>query len=219
MNRFLLFLLMIPSALWKRLGADVEQLRAILHVKLMMDNRKPLSFGNNRGVEHKKKKDRKYTTWLTMLFSFFMGFVYVFPVIITEFDPVIGLAFFYTMFIFIFTFTLITDFANVLIDTKDKFVLFSRPVSDRTIMLSRLLYIMIYLLRLVIPMSLPAWIVFGIIKGWKGALFFPFPLVLLVFVVLFLVSALYLLMLRLASPGRFKDVLNYFQIGFSIVFF
>ncbi len=219
MNKFLLFLLMIPSALWKRLGADVEQLRAILHVKLMMDNRKPLSFGNNRGVEHKKKKDRKYTTWLTMLFSFFMGFVYVFPIIITEFDPVIGLAFFYTMFIFIFTFTLITDFANVLIDTKDKFVLFSRPVSDRTIMLSRLLYIMIYLLRLVIPMSLPAWIVFGIIKGWKGALFFPFPLVLLVFVVLFLVSALYLLMLRLASPGRFKDVLNYFQIGFSIVFF
>lgn len=219
MNRFLLFLLMLPSALWKRLGADVEQLRAILHVKLMMDNRKPLSFGNNRGVEHKKKKDRKYTTWLTMFFSFLMGFVYVFPVIITEFDPVIGLAFFYTMFIFIFTFTLITDFANVLIDTKDKFVLFSRPVSDRTIMFSRLLYIMIYLLRLVIPMSLPAWIVFGIIKGWKGALFFPFPLVLLVFVVLFLVSALYLLMLRLASPGRFKDVLNYFQIGFSIVFF
>lgn len=219
MNKFILFLVMIPSGLWKSLGADNDQLRAILNVKLMMDNRKPLSFGNNRGMEQQKKKDRKYTVWLTMLLSFFMGLMYVLPIIITIFDTVIGLAFFYTMFIFVFTFTLITDFANVLIDTKDKFVLFPRPVNDRTIMLSRLLYIMIYLLRLVIPMSIPAWITFGIIKGWKGALFFPLPVLLLVFVVLFLVSAMYIIMLRVAKPGKFKDVLNYFQIGFSIVFF
>src|SRR5690606_22435459 len=191
---------------------------AILQVKLVMDNRKPLSFGANKGVE-RKKKERKYTVWLTMFFSFLMGFVYIFPVFITQYDPVIGLTIFCTMFIFVFTFTLITDFANVLIDTKDKYVLFSRPVSDKTIFLSRLLYISIYLFRLVIPMSLPAWIIFGLIKGWKGALFFPFPLVLSVFVVLFLVCALYLLMLRIARPGRFKDVLNYFQIGFSIMFF
>ncbi|HEY9176808.1 MAG TPA: hypothetical protein VIN07_03920, partial [Flavipsychrobacter sp.] len=157
MNKFILFLMMLPSGLWKSLGADTGQLRAILKAKLLMDNRKPLSFGNNRGVEHKKKKDRKYTVWLTMLLSFFMGIMYVLPILITAFDVVIGLTFFYTMFVFVFTFTLITDFANVLIDTKDKFILFPRPVNDRTIMLSRLLYIMIYLLRLVIPMSIPAW--------------------------------------------------------------
>jgi ABC-2 type transport system permease protein len=219
MNRVLLFLIMLPSGLWKRLGADIAQLQAILKVKLMMDNRKPLSFGNNKGMEHRKKKDRKYTVWLTMFLSFFMGIMYVLPIIITKFDTVIGLTFFYTMFVFVFTFTLITDFANVLIDTKDKFILFPRPVTDRTIMLSRLLYIMIYLLRLVIPMSIPAWIVFGLIKGWKGALFFPVPVLLMVFVVLFLVSAMYIIMLRVAKPGRFKDVLNYFQIIFSIVFF
>lgn len=219
MNKFILFLIMLPSGLWRSLGADTAQLHAILKAKLLMDNRKPLSFGNNRGVEHKKKKDRKYTVWLTMLLSFFMGIMYVLPILITAFDVVIGLTFFYTMFVFVFTFTLITDFANVLIDTKDKFILFPRPVNDRTIMLSRLLYIMIYLLRLVIPMSIPAWITFGIIKGWKGALFFPIPVLLMVFVVLFLVSAMYIIMLRVAKPGKFKDVLNYFQIGFSIVFF
>lgn len=219
MNKVLLFLIMLPSGLWKRLGADVAQLRAILKVKLMMDNRKPLSFGNNKGMEHGKKKDRKYTVWLTMFLSFFMGIMYILPIIITKFDTVIGLTFFYTMFVFVFTFTLITDFANVLIDTKDKFILFPRPVTDRTIMLSRLLYIMIYLLRLVIPMSIPAWIVFGLIKGWKGALFYPIPVLLMVFIVLFLVSAMYIIMLRVARPGKFKDVLNYFQIVFSIVFF
>lgn len=221
MNKLLLKLVMLPSGLWQRMGADKDQLRAILHAKLLMDDRKPLSFGANKGMERKrkKKKDRKNTSLLTMLLSFFMGMIYVFPILMCLSNTVIGLAFFYTMFIFFFTFTLITDFANVLVDTKDKLILFPRPINDRTIMMSRLLYIAIYLFRLAIPMSIPAWIVFGIIKGWIGALFFPFPVLLLVFIVLFVVCGLYILMLRVSKPGKFKEVLNYFQIGFSVVFF
>lgn len=221
MNKLLLKLVMLPSGLWQRMGADKDQLRAILHAKLLMDDRKPLSFGANKGMERKrkKKKDRKNTSLLTMLLSFFMGMIYVFPILMCLSNTVIGLAFFYTMFIFFFTFTLITDFANVLVDTKDKLILFPRPINDRTIMMSRLLYIAIYLFRLAIPMSIPAWIVFGIIKGWVGALFFPFPVLLLVFIVLFVVCGLYILMLRVSKPGKFKEVLNYFQIGFSVVFF
>lgn len=221
MNKLLLKLVMLPSGLWQRMGADKDQLRAILHAKLLMDDRKPLSFGANKGMERKrkKKKGRKNTSLLTMLLSFFMGMIYVFPILMCLSNTVIGLAFFYTMFIFFFTFTLITDFANVLVDTKDKLILFPRPINDRTIMMSRLLYIAIYLFRLAIPMSIPAWIVFGIIKGWVGALFFPFPVLLLVFIVLFVVCGLYILMLRVSKPGKFKEVLNYFQIGFSVVFF
>lgn len=221
MNKLLLKLVMLPSGLWQRMGADKDQLRAILHAKLLMDDRKPLSFGANKGMERKrkKKKDRKNTSLLTMLLSFFMGMIYVFPILMCLSNTVIGLAFFYTMFIFFFTFTLITDFANVLVDTKDKLILFPRPINDRTIMMSRLLYIAIYLFRLAIPMSIPAWIVFGIIKGWIGVLFFPFPVLLLVFIVLFVVCGLYILMLRVSKPGKFKEVLNYFQIGFSVVFF
>ncbi|MCB0700879.1 MAG: hypothetical protein H6551_11040 [Chitinophagales bacterium] len=221
MNKLLLYLMMLPSGLWKRLGADTEQLRAILHAKLLMDDRKPLSFGANKGLERKrkKKKERKNTSFITVLLSFFMGMIYVFPIIMVEANPVIGLAMFYSIFIVFFTFTLITDFANVLVDTKDKLILFPKPVSDKTIMLSRLLYIFIYIFRLAIPMSLPAWIVFGIIKGWVGVLWFPIPLVFLIFVAVFLVCGFYLLMLRLSKPGKFQDVLNYAQIGFSIVFF
>lgn len=218
MSKFLLYLIMLPSGLWRSMGADVIQLRAILHTKLLVDNRKPLSFGNNKGVEH-KKKDRKYTTLLTMLFSLVMGIIYTLPIGMTYLNATIGLSLFYTMFIFLLTFTLVTDFANVLIDTKDKFILFSRPVSDGTIMLSRMLYIFIYMMRVVIPMTIPAWILFTVIKGWKGFLFLPVSVVLMVFVVLFIVCALYILMVQLAGAKRFKDVLNYFQIGFSIIFF
>lgn len=219
MNKLLLFFVMLPSALWRSLGADTAQLRAILHAKLLVDDRKPLAFGGNRGPEKARKKDRKYTSVRTMLLSLFMGCIYLLPIGIVYIDATIGLSLFYLMFVFMLTFTLITDFANVLVDTKDKFILFARPVNDGTIMLSRLLYIFIYLMRVVIPMSIPAWVLFAVITGWKGALFFPFSVLLMVFLVLFIVCALYIIMLQIAGAGKFKDVLNYFQIGFSIVFF
>lgn len=219
MNRFLLFLVMLPKGLWKSLGADLVQLKAILQAKLMADDRKPFSMGANKAVERKKKKPRKNTSLLTAFVSFFMGIVYVFPIVMTRVDPVVGLAVFYTMFIFFLTFMLITDFAKVLVDTQDKLILFPRPVSDKTLMMSRVLYIIIYLLRVVIPMSLPAWILFSVFKGWVGALWFPIPLIFAVFIVIFFINALYMLMLKLSKPGKFKETVNYFQIVFSIVFF
>ncbi len=215
MNKILLSLVMLPSALWERLGADTVQLKAILNAKLLVDDRKPLSFGNNKGPAH----SRKYTTITTMMVSFFMGLIYILPVLITAADTVIGLTMFSTLFMLLLTFTLMTDFVGILIDTRDKLVLFPRPVNDTTIMLSRLLHIFTYLARLVVPMCIPAWIVFGLIKGRKGVLFFPLPVLLSVFVTLFLVCGLYLLVLKLSRPGRFKDVLNFFQILFSVVFF
>ena len=219
MNRLLLFLVMLPKGLWKALGADISQLRAILDAKLKVDDRKPFSMGPNKAVERKKKKKTKNTSLVTVLMSFFMGMIYIMPILITEKNAVVGLAMFYTIFVFFLTFMLITDFAKVIVDTKDKLILFPKPISDKTLMMSRILYISIYLFRFVIPMALPAWIVFGVIKGWVGALWFPFPLLFVVFIVLFVVNGLYILMLKLSKPGKFKETINYFQIGFSIVFF
>lgn len=219
MSKLLLWLIMLPSALWRALGADNEQLRAILYAKLLMDNRKPLAFGGNKGVQRKKKKPLKNTSLKMMFLSLIMGFIYIFPMLLTKADVVLGLTLFYALFIVFMTFTLVTDFSNILIDTKDKFVLFSRPVDDRTVMLSRLLYIAVYLFRLVVPMSVPAWIIFGLMHGWLAAVWFIFPLILVLFMVLFFVCGMYLFIIRISKPGKFKDVLNYFQIGFSVVFF
>src|ERR1043165_7355586 len=45
MNRLLLYLIMLPAGLWRRMGADPLQLHAILDVKLKMDNRRPRGMG------------------------------------------------------------------------------------------------------------------------------------------------------------------------------
>jgi ABC-2 type transport system permease protein len=155
---------------------------------------------------------------LGMMVSFFTGFIYVLPLASMEHHNS-GLWMYYTMFLFLLSLMLITDFSTVLIDTRDKYIVLPQPVNDRTLFLSRMLHIFIYLFRIVLPMSLPGWISVGLIFGWKAAVWFPVPLLLLVFIALFVVIAVYLIMLRIASAEKFKETLSYFQIAFSIVLF
>jgi hypothetical protein len=214
MNKLLLRLALLPARLWEKAGVDLTQLRAILEVKLKMDDRKPLNFGR----QQTKKRNRRFSSVLGMLVSFFTGIIYIFPLIILP-DRLFGLLSFFTVFLFLLTFTLIADFSNVLIDTRDKFIVLPRPVSDRTLAVSRMLHVGIYLFRIVLPMSLPGWIAVGMLDGWRAVLWFPLPLLLLLFTSLFLVMGIYMLILRVAAASRFRDILSYFQIAFSITLF
>lgn len=203
---------MLPSGLWKAMGADNDQLRAILKVKLLMDNRRPLT------MSQRQRKPSKFSIFIGMFLSFVFGIVYVAPFAAFR-DVVTSFTVYYGLFLFLLTFSLVTDFSTTLIDTRDKLVVLPRPVNDRTLLLSRLLHIFLYLLRTVLPMALPGWIVAGLAYGWKAALFFPVPLLCTVLLCLFIVMSLYLLLLRFTKPGRFKEVLGYFQIAFSIILF
>lgn len=214
MNKLFLFLVMLPQGLYRKLGADTEQLRALLDVKLKLDDRKPFQFGSAQ----KKKKGRRFGSVLGVLISFFTGFIYIFPLLMVE-DRLSALWLFFTMFLFLLSFTLISDFSSVLFDTRDKYIIHPRPVSDRTIFLSRLLHVFIYLTRIVLPMSISGWVVLGIMFGWKAAVFFPLPLLLMVITALFVVMGVYLILLRVASGERFKELLSYFQIAFSVIIF
>lgn len=215
MNKILLYLVMLPKGLWKSLGADVVQLKAILSVKLKMDDRKPMNPGR---PQNNKKRQTKYKSTLAFVLNLFLGAMYIFPIIGFK-DSYMGLFVFYTMLMVLLTFGLISDFSSVLIDTRDKLIIFPKPVNDRTIFLSRALHIFIYFFRSVFPMSLAPWITWGLLKGWKGAVWFPIPMLLLTFMCLFFVLTVYLLLLRIAKAERFKDIIGYFQIVFSILLF
>lgn len=207
-------MVMLPSALWKSLGADVGQLRAILNTRLILDDRKPIGIGQ----QQKRKKDYKYSSLMNIIFSLVFGCVYMIPLNVIA-DRIFSLTIFFFMLLTVITLMLITDFSNVLFDARDKYILFPRPINDRTLVLARMLHVFIYLFRIVLPMSLPGWVVLGYMDGWKSALLFPVILLLMVGFALFLVNGVYLLVLNLAKPEKFKDVINYFQIVVSAIFF
>ena len=48
MNKLLLYIVMLPLALWRSMGADVNQLKAILGIRLILDDRKPVAIGRNQ---------------------------------------------------------------------------------------------------------------------------------------------------------------------------
>lgn len=203
---------MLPSRLWASMGADVTQLRALLQVRLMLDNRQPRQWGKNSGTP------TKYRIWGMALISAFTGVLYLFPLVAFR-DHIAGWTIYYTAFGFLYVFTLITDLSHVLLDTKEKYIVQTRPVTDRTLLLARLLHLFSYLLRTALPMSLGGWGMAIYFSGIKGALWFPVTMLLLLLMVVFVVNLFYIALLRFVKPSRFNTLLSYFQIGFAIILF
>lgn len=214
MNKLFLKLAMLPAPLWRMLGADTDQLTAILNMRLMIDNRRPIGFGRRQS----QRKDVKHGTLISTFMFTLMGFFYALPVYMID-NRVISMALYFTVLLLMITLSLITDFSNALFDNRDKYTLFPRPINDRTLVLAKLLHVFIYVLRMIIPMSLPAWATLAYLDGWKSAVLFPIPLILMVFMALFAVNGVYLIILRLVKHERFKDIISYFQVISSIVFF
>jgi hypothetical protein len=196
------------------MGADTDQLRAILKVRLMMDDRRPL----NLGRQNAQKKSKKNNILLSIFLSVLTGAMYILP-LVSFTDVALGFTGYYLLFLFFLTINLITDFSNVLTDTRDKSIVLQCPVDGQTLFLSRTLHIFIYLFRVVFPMSIPGWIAVSLMHGWVAALVFPVTILLIIFTALFFVMSAYMLVLQLAPTGRFKDVIGYFQIVASVFVF
>jgi len=207
------FLLAMP--LFRKLNVNPEQLKAILVAKLTMDNRRPAAFAQMRSRE---KKELNKATLKTMLGSLFMGLLFLVSFELGH-DLVTRLTVFFSMFVFILAATLITDFTSVLIDVRDNLIILPKPVSDSTVVTARLMHIAIHINKMVLPMALPSLIAVIILNGIWAIL--PFMLILLLATLLsiFLINAVYILILRFTTPAKFQSIISYIQIGFAILIY
>ncbi|MGZ3750305.1 MAG: hypothetical protein ACXVB0_10235 [Mucilaginibacter sp.] len=209
--RFVSFLYPILA----KTGVDTVQLGEILRIKLVMDNRRPKAmFAARRNA----KNNGQQSPWVISFFTLLMG-VFVALVLFLNNMPYVGETYYFLIFMVLMALTLISDFTTVLIDTRDQFILLPRPVNDRTIAVSRIMHISIYVLRLALLQGLPALVIVGIIDGlWAVPVFFV-QILEATFLSIFMVNIIYLLLMKSVSPQRFKDIISYFQIGFSVLIF
>ncbi|GAA4315578.1 hypothetical protein GCM10023149_12250 [Mucilaginibacter gynuensis] len=197
-------------------GVDTAQLAEILRIKLMMDTRRPKAMFATR--KDAKKNAQQSPQWLVNFFTMLMG-VFIGMVLFLNDMPFVGQTYYFIIFMVLMSLTLISDFTTVLIDSRDQFILLPKPVNDRTIAVSRILHISIYVLRLALLQGLPALIIVGVLDGiWAVPIFFV-QILEATFLSIFFVNIIYLLLMRSVSPQRFKDVISYFQIGFSVIIF
>ncbi len=141
-DKFLVFVVLLPKAFYQNLGVNTTQLKAILKTKVTLGDRTPTGI---RAV--KKTNQKKPTTGVsyTQIFmSVFLGVMFMFSFFIGA-NYVTKLTIYFSMYIFVLTSTLIADFTTVLIDVRDNFIILPKPVNDKTVVLSRLLYIVIYI--------------------------------------------------------------------------
>ncbi|RKR81169.1 hypothetical protein BDD43_1313 [Mucilaginibacter gracilis] len=217
-DKIFLWVIGLFNGVFERSGINTVQLNLILKTKLLIDERRPKGMFVGKRKTEQAAKVTTATSWGTILVTMLMGAFY--GVLLFVFKaPMLGEAAYFLFFMVLMSLTLITDFTNVLIDVRDQYIIMPRPVNDRTVSMARILHITIYVMRLALLQGIPGMIMVGFIDGVAAVPLFFLQIIEATMFTIFMVNMVYMLLMRSVSPQRVKDIVSYFQIGFSIIIF
>jgi ABC-2 type transport system permease protein len=216
MRNFYVTLIGLCTPFWQGLGVDTKVLKALVEMKLLEDSRRPIR-ANGKNEDSKWYAGIGRSVFITIQ-GLLMGTVYLTVFLFTEERSwQIGLwATFYGLLLLV---TLLMGFVNQIIDTRDNYMLLPKPISAKTLLLSRVLRLLYFLLQTVLPVSIPLWICLIFFDGWT-ALFPVIGLqVSIIVTVLLGVHILYLALIKWLGVKRFSSLLTTLQAILSIGFF
>lgn len=200
------------KGLFNKLGVNYEIMRKILQVKLLLDSRR--SFTTINSSKDNEEKDSNMflkSLWIYL----FMG-IFVALIMIPKGYYMFQMSIAFGIIMFMIMTSLISDFSSVLLDVKDKNVLFTRPVNSRTISFAKFFHIFIYMFYITMSIAGPS-LVLGLFR--QGFYFFILFFIEIIFMDMFIVvitALLYLLILKFFDGEKLKDIINYIQIILSI---
>jgi hypothetical protein len=212
-NQFLLRFFLSPALFYKKANIDLHQLRLILTTKLIIDDRRPNTF--HRSQQNASSKTISLATLGTMLFSVLLGCMFLFA-FSSESNLDVQFIFYFSIYMFMLISTLIADFTSVLFDIKDNAIILPKPVSDKTFVASRLLHIIMHSTKIVLPMTLPGIVFISVRNGVATGLSLFCVLLMATLFTIFLINAIYLVVLKFTTPQKFNAIISYVQIILSI---
>lgn len=206
MNRFILRLLDLLRPIFERFGTDYAQLRAIVDVKLTIDNRRTRT---SLGGKEKKESNWGFQRQLLIIFVMSIGL----SVLIIFFKaPLAVYAAISSYLLVVIVMILVTDFSQVILDASDGAIVLTRPVNDRTLFVARFVHAAVYLLQLTLAGILPSLIVTAFVYGLPASLVLFFSGLLTAALGVLFTTGLYLLIIRYASPEKMQRIINSIQI-------
>jgi ABC-2 type transport system permease protein len=215
-DKFLVYVVLLPKAFYQNMGVNTTQLKAILKTKITLGDRTPTGIRAIRKA--KQNKPTSGVSYTQIFMSVFLGVMFMFSFFMGA-NYVTKLTIYFSMYIFVLTSTLIADFTTVLIDVRDNFIILPKPVNDKTVLLSRLLYIVIYISKSALPMTLIGMGFMAYVNGIWGLLLFIVFILLATLLTIFFINAIYILVLKITTPQKFKSIISYFQIGLAILMY
>lgn len=195
--------------LFNLLQIDYPVMRKIVEMKLRMDSRRvPVMFNN-------QTKEPKGNQFMKSLGIFLIYSLILIPFIFGE-NYMFQLAILFGIVFFILMTTLISDFSTVLLDVRDKTIIGTKPVNERTISAAKLVHISIYMIMLTLSFIIIPSIVMIFAQGFA---FFGLFILMIIFIGIFIISLtslIYIVVLRFFSAEKLKDIINYIQIIMSL---
>src|SRR5689334_19123663 len=196
-----------PAYRWQ--GVDFDQLRAIVGVKLEMDNRRTPAFRMQQQKEHS-------SAFILVLFLYTVFGAFLAAMIAYVPSIVFSFTFYHAYLMVMVTLTLISDFSAILLDTSDNTIILPRPITPKTFYAARTTHILIYIGQITLGLALIPTIVTFFVYGAAVGIAVIVTTILTVVFSVSLTNGLYLLMMRFTSEERLKSIINYFQIGMAI---
>ncbi len=205
---FFIRLLKYPVQWW---GADYKQLEIILQTKLSMDFRRSPSMFHSSGNTN---KNFTFQLLMLMLFGVFIsvGFARIT-------DLMLNLTICFGIIMVMLGTSIISEFTSVLFDHRDNHIILVRPVSNRTLLLARLLHIQVYIGFMAVALAAIPSIVIAVKYGFLPFFGFWIGVILCAWITLLLTTLFYIILSKFVSGERFKDLVSYFQIFMAIMIF
>ncbi len=206
MNKAILGFLDLFGALFERFGVDYVQLRAIVDVKLTMDNRRTRT---TLGGKEQKESSWGFQRQLLIILVLSSGL----SALIIFFDaPLAVYAAIASYLLVIIVMILVTDFSQVILDASDGAIVLTRPVGDRTFFTARFVHAAVYLLQLTLAGMLPSLIVTAFTHVLLAAIVLLIASLLTAALGVLFTTVLYLLIIRFASADKMQSIVNSIQI-------
>ncbi|MFM7485283.1 MAG: hypothetical protein ACKO13_00040 [Cytophagales bacterium] len=210
MTSFLLKILDLFRPIFEWQKIDFKQVRAIVSVKLEMDNRRQISFNTSQ-------QNEAYASFIFALFIFFiMGGLFSF-IIASVPSIVFSYSIYHSFLIVMITLTLIGDYSSVLLDTSDNTIILPRPVAAKTVYWARTAHIFLYVGQVGAALALAPIVVSFVVNGSIVGFVTVFTTVLSTIFSIAITNGLYLVIMRFFSEEKLKSIINYFQIGMTML--
>lgn len=211
MVKFAMFIIRLLKHPIKWCGANYEQVEAILKTKLAIDFRQVLSRDHASG---KSSNVFRVQLAFNLLIGMFIsvGFIRINNLLL-------NLTICFSMIMVVLGLSIIAGYSSVLFDHRDNHILLVRPISNRTLLIARLLHIQVYLGYIAIALGIIPSIVINFKHGLFALFAFWIAVGLCSWTTLLLTLFLYMALSNIVSGERFKDTITYLQIFMSILIF
>ncbi|RAN63837.1 hypothetical protein B8A45_08805 [Dolosigranulum pigrum] len=185
------------------MGVNPDQVFAIVHLNMILDERKDKMPGM-------RDKNNNQLIWLILIFAT-LGIILLYDLF--RFDTVFQqFSIFFTMFMGLMFFILITYFSDVLLKQPEQTLINAQPVTNQTAIVAKFTHIGLYVLLLSISLGAPSIVRVGYMYSSLIALLFALGIIIAGICVLLIINLVFLIIINTVGEQYLQKVLLSSQV-------